>query len=217
MKFAQSEPFEGSVTIEPAQIRFRGNLARGLPRKRVPVNVRLTGKLDADYEVHSIITDPSEIQIEGEAEELAKIEAIDTEVIDISLMNSDSVIVAPLRQPEVEGVNLLSASSVRVSLQLSEARAEKMLANVPVELRGADEPQKWVCNPANVSVTIEGRPSLIESFNAEDSGLKVYADMTNIFMAPVILPVRSEIVSGDDFRVTRIEPANVTISNLADR
>ncbi len=214
VKFSQSEPFEGSVAIEPAQVRFRGMLVRGLPRKRVPVNVRLTGKLDADYEVRSIITDPSEIQIEGTAEDLAKVEAVDTEVIDVSMMDADNVVVAPLRQPDVPGVSFVGTSSVRVSLQLGETHAERMLANIPVEFRGADDPQKWLSSPANVSVTIEGRPSLIEKFSAENTQVKAFVDMTNIFMAPVTLPVKTEIISGDAFRVTRIDPQNVTVNTL---
>ena len=210
VKFAQSEPFEGTVAIEPAQVRFRGTLARGLPKKRVPVNVRLTGKLDADYEVRSIVTDPSEIQIEGETEDLAKVEAVDTEVIDISLMESDQVIVAPLRQPEVEGVSL-GSTSVRVNIQLGETHAEKMIANIPVELRGTEGGQ-YISTPSAVSVTVEGKPSLIEAFDAEAVNLKAYVDMSNIFMIPVTLPVRTEIASGDTFRVTRVEPQNITVN-----
>ena len=216
VKFSQSEPFEGNVTIEPAQVRFHGNLVRGLPRKRVPVNVRLTGKLDPDYEVKSITTDPSEVQIEGSVENLAKVEAIDTEVIDVSSLNEDKIIVSPLRQPEVEGVSLVSNSSVRVSLQLSEARAEKMLTNIPVELRNIfDESQNLVSNPQNVSITIEGRPSLIANSSEDKINIKAFVDMTNIFMAPVTLPVRAEIISNDAFKITRIAPQNVTINDIA--
>ena len=215
VKFSQSEPFNGSVTVEPAQVRFRGNLVRGLPRKRVPVNVRLTGKLDADYEVRSITTDPSEVQIEGSAEDIAKVEGIDTEVIDVSSVTEDKVIVSPLKQPEVEGVSLVNNSSVRVSLQLSEARAEKMLTNIPVELRNLpDTPEDWIANPRSVSVTIEGRPSLIANMSENDVEIKAFVDMSNIFMTPVTLPVRAEIVSGDAFTITRIEPQNVTITSL---
>ena len=215
VKFSQSEPFNGSVTVEPAQVRFRGNLVRGLPRKRVPVNVRLTGRLDADYEVRSITTDPSEVHIEGSAEDIAKVEGIDTEVIDVSSVTEDKVIVSPLKQPEVEGVSLVNNSSVRVSLQLSEARAEKMLTNIPVELRNLpDTPEDWIANPRSVSVTIEGRPSLIANMSENDVEIKAFVDMSNIFMTPVTLPVRAEIVSGDAFTITRIEPQNVTITSL---
>ena len=214
VKFSQSEPFEGSVAIEPAQVRFRGTLVRGLPRKRLPVNVRLSGKLDPDYEVQSVVIDPSEVQIEGNAEDLAKIEAIDTEVIDVSTLNTDKVMVAPLRQPEVKGVSFVGASSVRVSIQLREARAEKIISNIPVEFRGTETPQDYVSVPASVTVTIEGRPSKIEGFDAENIGVRAYVDMTNIFMAPVTLPVRAEILSGDAYSVNRVEPQNVTVNIL---
>ena len=214
VKLSQSEPFEGNVTIEPAQVRFKGTLARGLPKKRVPVNVRFTGELNADYEIHSIITDPSEIQIEGERENLAKIEAVDTEMIDISLIESDQVLAVPLKQPDVKGITL-NASSVRVNLQLGETRAERKLTNIPVSVRGAPENEKYVCNPVRVSVTIEGRPSLIEAFEPGDNTIRAYADMSNIFMTPVTLPVRTEIISGDVFRVTKVEPQNVTVNALS--
>ena len=108
----------------------------------------------------------------------------------------------------------MGTSSVRVSLQLGETHAERMLANIPVEFRGADDPQKWLSSPANVSVTIEGRPSLIEKFSSENTQVKAFVDMTNIFMAPVTLPVKTEIISGDAFRVTRIDPQNVTENTL---
>ena len=213
VKFSQSEAFEGSVAVEPAQVRFHGNLVRGLPRKRVPVNVRLTGKLDDDYEIRAVTTDPSEIQIEGKVEDLAKIETVDTEVIDISSAKENQTIVAPLRQPEIEGVSLVNNSSVRVSLQLSETRAETLLTNIPVKLQNADVSQNWEAAPSNVSITIEGRPSLIAKLSREDVDIKAYVDMTNIFMAPITLPVKAEIVSNDyAFRVTKIEPQNITIN-----
>ena len=212
VKFSQSEAFEGNVTIEPEQVRFRGYIARGLPRKRVPVVARLAGKLDSDYELRSTVTDPSEVQIEGKTEDLAKVEAVYTEIIEISSMNKDSVIVSPLRQPDKEGVSLVNVSSVRVSIHLSEARAEKMIRNIPVELRGTDKPQNWQCSPSSVTVTVEGKPSLIEGLDPETAGLKVYADMTNIFMTPVTLPLRTEILSADLFRIVRTEPQNITVN-----
>ena len=128
------------------------------------------------------------------------------------MMNTDGVMIAPLKQPEVAGVTLTSSSSVRVSIQLSEVRAEKMISHIPVELRGTERPHEWSIAPSSVTVTVEGRPSLIEKFDAEKAGLKAYSDITNIFMTPVTLPVKTEILSGD-FRVTRTEPQNVTITN----
>ena len=51
VKLSQSEPFEDEVNLEPTQVRMKGALVRGLPKKKVPVNVRLTGKPSSDFEV----------------------------------------------------------------------------------------------------------------------------------------------------------------------
>ena len=217
VKISQSEPFEGNIAIEPAQVRFKGVLARGLPRKRVPVDVRLMGKLDSDYEVKSITTDPSEVQIQGKREDLAKIETIYTEIIDVSSMSENQNIVVPLRQPEIEGVSLLNVSSVKVNLQLSETRAEKMLANIPIEFTGTDIPDNWLSSPSTISVTIEGKPSLIEKISNDDIKIRGTIDMSNIFMTPVTLPVKAEIITSGDtvspFRITKIEPQNLTVNS----
>lgn len=215
VKFSQSEPFDGNVAIEPSHVRFRGSLVRGLPRKRVPVNARIAGKPDADYELLSVATDPSEVQIEGEAGLLAGIEAVDTEIIELSGMNTDSVIVSPLRQPDTEGVSLVSATSARVTINLTETRAEKMIRNIPVELRNSDKSRVWSSSPASVTVTVEARPSMIERFDTEKAGLRAYADLSNIFMTPVTIPVMTELVSSDIFTVVRVEPANVIVNSLA--
>ena len=215
VKFSQSEPFEGTVNIEPPQVRFKATLARGLPKKRVPVNVRLTGELDGDHEIKSTVTEPSEIQIEGEREKLDLIEAVDTETVDISSFNSAQVVVVPLKNPEVEGVTILNGSSIRLSVQIGDVRAEKKLSSIPVEIRNSDNIQNLRTEPQFVSVTVEGVPSKIENFSPEEAGLKIFADMSNIFMTPVTLPLRAEIISSDNFRIVRVEPQNVNIDSVS--
>ena len=225
VKFSQSEPFNGSVFVEPSQVRFRGTLARGLPKKRIPVNVRLTGQLDGDHEIKSTVTEPSEVQIEGETEKLALIDAIDTETVDISLFNSDQVVVVPLKLPDIEGISLLSGQSIKLSVQIGNVRAEKKISGIPVEIRGADNSQNFLIEPQTVSITVEGVPSKIESFSLQDYGLKLFVDMSNIFMTPVALPVRTDRISSDlinsndnfsndNFKIIRIEPQNVTINSI---
>ena len=214
VKISQSEPFIDNVVIEPPQVRFKGTLVRGLPKKRVPVNVKLTGELDGDHEIKSTVTDPSEVQIEGEREKLDLIEFVDTETVDISLFNSDQVVVAPLKNPDVEGVSILNAQSIKLSVQIGEVRAEKKFPSIPVEIRNYDASEntgKLLTEPQVVSVTVEGTPSKIENFSPENTGLKVFVDMSNIFMTPVTLPVKTELTSSDEFRITRIEPQNISV------
>ena len=213
LKFVQSEPFDGAVTLEPAQVRFKGTLARGLPKRRVPVNARLSGGLDADHEILSVVTDPSEVPIEGKLELLDRVEAVETETVDISQFTANQAVVVPLKAPDVEGVSLSGVKSVRLTLQLGEVKAGKTLSNVPVEVRGSDK--SWMVNPASVAVTLEGVPSKIENLSVGDVGLRAWADLSNIFLTPVILPVRAELAS-DDFKVVKIEPSTVTVNAAED-
>ena len=213
LKFVQSEPFDGAVTLEPAQVRFKGTLARGLPKRRVPVNARLSGGLDADHEILSVVTDPSEVPIEGKLELLDRVEAVETETVDISQFTANQAVVVPLKAPDVEGVSLSGVKSVRLTLQLGEVKAGKTLSNVPVEVRGSDK--SWMVNPASVAVTLEGVPSKIENLSVGDVGLRAWADLSNIFLTPVVLPVRAELAS-DDFKVVKIEPSTVTVNAAED-
>lgn len=213
LKFVQSEPFDGAVTLEPAQVRFKGTLARGLPKRRVPVNARLSGELDADHEILSVVTDPSEVPIEGKLELLDRVEAVETETVDISQFTANQAVVVPLKAPDVEGVSLSGVKSVRLTLQLGEVKAGKTLSNVPVEVRGSDK--SWMVNPASVAVTLEGVPSKIENLSVGDVGLRAWADLSNIFLTPVVLPVRAELAS-DDFKVVKIEPSTVTVNAAED-
>ena len=68
-----------------------------------------------------------------------------------------------------------------------------------------------------MSVSIEGKPSMIGNLDEDNVKLTVYADMSNIFMTPVTLPLRAEITSGDALRIVRIEPQNITVNSLEGR
>ena len=81
-----------------------------------------------------------------------------------------------------------------------------------MELRGTNKPEEWSVAPPNVTVTVEGRPSLMESFDPERAGLKIYADLSNIFMTPVVLPLKTEIRSSDMFSIVKVEPQNITLN-----
>ncbi len=208
VKFVQSEPFEDSVVLEPSQARVRGALVRGLPKKMVPINARLSGNPDRDHEVKSVLTDPLEAQVEGRSSVLAKITAVDTETVDISLLSADQTLIVPLRAPK--GAELSGVKSVRLTVTLGELKAGKQLTNVPVQIRGSEADQ-WVVSPSSASVVIEGTPSRVEEVTPESVGLNLYVDLSSIFITPADLALRAEVASAD-FRVIKIEPSTVTVN-----
>jgi YbbR domain-containing protein len=142
----QSQPFEDDVILEPAQVKINAQLVTGMPRKKVPVNVRLAGKPSVDYEVRTLTTDPAEVMLQGEKEKLDKISAVDTETVDITNLSANQTVVVPLRAFADESVSTVNVSSVRLSIQLEPIVAQKLISNVAVSVNGA-EGQTWSVDP----------------------------------------------------------------------
>ena len=211
VKLSQSEPFEDEVTLEPSQVRVRASLVRGLPKKKVPVNVRLSGKPSSDFEVKAIVTEPSEVQIEGTAARLAQVSEVETETVDISWVSADQSLVVPLKAPSAKGVSIVNLKSVRLSIQLEPVRATTQFSNFPVALRGSGDVAHWAISPSTVVVTLEGPVSRMADIQPGDVGLQAYVDVSNIFVDSAALPVRAEVAS-EDLKVVKIEPSTVNVS-----
>lgn len=210
-KLSQSEPFDEEVALEPSQVRMRASLVRGLPKKKVPVNLRLSGKPSSDYELKAVVTDPSEVHLEGPASRLSQISSVETETVDISWLSADQMLVVPLKAPNVKGVSILNVKSVRLSVHLEPAKATTQFSNIPVAIRAGSGESEWAAAPSVVVVTVEGLPSRIADIRPEDVGLQAYVDLSNIFVDSAALPVRVEIAS-EDLKVVKIEPPTVTVS-----
>jgi YbbR domain-containing protein len=233
---AQSEPFEDEVAVEPPQVRMNATLATGLPRKKAAVNVRLSGKPHEDYAVRSVTTDPAEVMVQGAQDRLASVSAADTETVDITGISSDQTIAVPLRPLGVRGVSVADVKSVNLLVQLEPIVAQKRLSGIPVAVEGvtggfsgsggpapesggkkpAERPAgKWVVDPGVVDVILEASPSRMAGSDPESLGLKVFVDMSNIFLRRTVLPVRA-VVSADDFRIVRIEPPTVIAAEVGE-
>ena len=210
LKIAQSEPFEGEVTLEPPQVKMNATLVRGLPRKKVAVNVRLSGKPFMDYAIQSVTTDPAEVMLEGAKSKLNAVSAVDTETVDISNLSSDQTMVVPLRSLKDKGVSMVDVKAVKLLIKLEPIAAQRQFLNIPVTLEGTDK-EKWTVSPASVNVTIEASPSLMERLNPDTLGLRVHVDVSNIFLRAVTLPVRA-VLASDDFKVVKIDPFTVTVN-----
>ena len=213
VSLAQSIPFEDGIVLEPPMVRVSANLVSGMPRKRVPVNVRLVGSPSSDFAVRALTTDPAEVMLEGERESLDRISAVYTETIDITDLSASQTMVVPLRAFEEEDVSA-NVSAVTFSVQLEPIVAQKHISNVAVILDGVEEGDSWAVNPSVVSVVIEAPPSVIDQF-AADEQLRAFVDMSGIFLRRAVLPVWA-VTESEDFRVVRVEPFTVTVTALEE-
>jgi YbbR domain-containing protein len=209
VKITQSEPFEDEVIVEPAQVRLNAALVTGLPRKKVGVNVRLSGKPSPDYAVRFVLTDPAEVMVQGDKAKLAALSAVDTELVNIAGIAANQTMQVPLRPFKDKGLSLLDNNSVKISVQLERIKAQRQISGVPVVIDGQGA-EKWAAAPAIVDVTIEAPPSLMETFDSKKFEIRAFVDVSNVFLRKMTLPVRAA-VSGD-FGVVKIEPSTVTVN-----
>jgi YbbR domain-containing protein len=198
---------------------MNATLVTGLPKKKVSVNVRLSGKPFMDYTVRSVTTEPAEVMLQGPQTKLDAISTIDTETIDITDISADQTLIVPLRPFEDEEISMADVKSVKFLVQLEPVMAQKQLSGVLIVMEGigsgnGDE-KKWNLSPATTDVTVEALPSRMDMFDPEALGLKVFVDLSDIFLRKTTLPVRAVFASGD-FRVIKVDPSMVTVSAVEE-
>ena len=210
-EFESSEPFDEQVNIEPQQVRLRGTLVSGNPRRMIPVRVRMSGTPDGDFAVLSTAVVPAEVLVEGPREALDRLTSIETGTVDITDIKESTSMIVSIRHPQDSSTNVLGDGTVRVSVTLQPLSATKEIVNIPVKIEGPSQVNRRV-TPNTVTVTIEGLPSNINSPAADSPDIEAYVNTENLFSRQAVLPVRTRINS-DLFRITRVEPSTVSISS----
>ncbi|MDR2529550.1 MAG: hypothetical protein LBD04_11155 [Synergistaceae bacterium] len=216
VKVSQSDPFEfgKEVDWEPKTVRMNAALVRGLPRKKAPVNVRLSGKPASDFAVRSVLTDPAEVMVQGPKAKLDAVSAVDTETVDITNLARDETLVVPLRAFRDKALSMVDVNSVKISVRLEPIMAQRVVSNVPVVVEGATAGippgKKWTITPAVVDVVLEAPPSKMEAFDPEKLNLRVFLNTSNFFLVKGELPVQAT-VSGD-FRVVQVKPSTLSVT-----
>lgn len=205
-----SEPFEEKVNFEPQQVRLKAVLVSGNPKRKIPVNARISGSPSGDYAVLSTTIDPSEIMVEGPITNLDRLKSIETETVDITGIEESKSMVVPIRPPQDKAIKIIGEQTVRVSVTLQPNSATKEIGNIPVVVEGALHPN-WNVSPQFVTITLEGLPSAINGIDAASVDITAFVNAENLFSRQVTLPVRGR-TSSDAFKIIKVEPATVSVA-----
>ncbi|KAA0228074.1 MAG: hypothetical protein HND42_10565 [Armatimonadetes bacterium] len=108
-----------SVTADPARVTFRPKLEPKPSEKTVLVNPIWTGAARPGYRVTAVTVDPTQVTVRGPAAQLAAINVVETEPIDLSNLRADRTFEARVDLPE--GV-ATSNRNVRVRVTVERIR-----------------------------------------------------------------------------------------------
>lgn len=133
--------------------------------KTVDINVKTKGTLNKGFLLKSIDAIPTKIDIAGDDATVRNISSIDTEPIDLSLINSSKEVAVKLVVPKnVTLVNSKDIINVKINL---ETIAQKTISRT-IALTNLNEQLKAVLDKDKISIVIQGPESLINDLKEED-------------------------------------------------
>jgi YbbR-like protein len=150
------------MSIEPAEIDFTLD---NLLRKEIPVQVEQFGAPPEGLKISELIVKPSRVTIVGPESELSSLNIINTEPLDVRDITSDTEKDVPLKI--INRYSDISTNQVKVKIVLTSLNAERVLSDIPVEVRSLSGEMAKV-TPSKVSVKISGLKDKVSHIKNDD-------------------------------------------------
>ena len=151
---------------------------------------------------------PDTVVLHGYKNALSKIQALSTEAVDVSSIDSDAEFEVAMHPPE--GTRLDVPETARVRVVIGSATETRTFFNVPVRVYGKSVYSNWRLTPGTVTVTIERPLSSKQSSERESPPVGLYVDVANVVSDQLTLPVLVRDAAAG-IKVLRIEPAQVEV------
>lgn len=196
------------VEIEPGSARVRMKVGSQLQTRTLPVRPSLRGSPLEGWEVASVDVVPTVVLVEGEVDELAGLEWIETEPIDLAGASGSLGVTAPLALPA--GVSAIGGSAARVEIVLRPATGTRTL-QVALVVAGGRADRSYELSVGRVSVTVGGELALLDAI--ETAGLVATVDVAGLDVGVRSLAVALELPDG--VSLLALSPTTVTVEASA--
>lgn len=157
-------------------------------RKRVPVQVVLNKQLPPELAVKSFSVQPSTVELEGAASQLALISQVSTESVLVSLESYRDTQTVNLSLGEVPSVRILGGeSSVRVSVDIDGTLSRRWVNKIPVQLKVGTGPRQRPSDfkqpgirlvPNEVRLFLEGSKDVLSGLKNEQ--IEVWVELPEL-------------------------------------
>jgi YbbR domain-containing protein len=166
-----SEGNQLNVRIEPSTVSVVVNVTN--PSKKVPITLETTGELPADFRLDAIEAELGEVQVFASEADLANIDEIKTQPIDLSEITGDTSLEVALDLPEM--VRLVTTDTVTVNITVDRL-TENTIENVTIDVKNLENDFTSVfINPENGSIDLKvsGYQSELADLVASDFQLMI--------------------------------------------
>lgn len=166
-----------AVGVEVVPSTVEATVTVSSPSKTVPVRIIPTGSVAFGQAISSITQTVKEVTVYGPTDVLSTLQYIPIE-ISVEGIKDKTDFNVEIERPT--GIRYMSANMVKATVYLDSV-TEKTIEGVKIDVRGLGtglSAQGLTANDTNVSVTVKGVSSVIDTITAED--ITAYVDLTGL-------------------------------------
>ena len=198
---------EQRIDVEPAVVRVRVPVFTDRRTKTLPVTPVVAGTPAAGFEVESVTVDPVVVNVEGDANDLAALDRLDTAQVVVSGASSELIQEVGLVLPP--GVQVIGPSTVEVTVRLRPKTATRTF-QAGLILVGARADRGYELSTDSVLVTIAGSVADLDRLAATSFSLTV--DVTGFDPGTHIVEVSANLTAGLSLQNVSPNPIEVTVT-----
>ena len=198
---------EERIDVEPAVVRVRVPVFTDRRTKSLPVTPVVAGAPAAGFEIESVTVDPVVVNVEGDANDLAALDRLETAQVIVSGASSELVQEVGLVLPP--GVQVIGSGTVEVTVRLRPKTATRTF-QAGLILVGARPDRQYELSTDSVLVTITGSVADLDRLAASSFSLTV--DVTGFDPGTHVVEVSANLTAGLSLQSVSPNPIQVTVS-----
>lgn len=195
------------IEVEPAVVRVRMPVFTDRRTKSLPVTPVITGTPAAGFEVASVTVDPLVVNVEGDANDLAGLERLDTAPVVVTGASSQVVQEVGLVLPP--GVQGFGSGTVEVTVRLRPVTATRTY-EAGLVVVGERPDRAYRLSTDRVLVTVAG--SIAELDRLATANLTLTVDVTGLDPGTQAVEVSANLTTGLTLLDVSPNPIEVTVS-----
>jgi YbbR domain-containing protein len=196
------------LVILPAQVQIQVPVTEVISTREIPVHLMISGMLQTESLVRTVTIEPESVTATGPQEMLSALAQIDTVAMDVSDIMATSEFYIALAVPE--GIQSVSADTVRVSVSVEPVMGTRDFEDVSVEIRNVPLGAYVGYTDGlirTVAVKMGGTVDALSQL--ERNALRAFVDLTDL--PPGVHTVGVTVQAPEGFSVDEITPAQVEV------
>lgn len=193
------------VNIEPATARIKVQIVSNEQTKALPVSPQITGSPAAGFELGPATVQPALITVQGEADELAALDSVDTQPIAVGGISEQRTVTVGFALPT--GVSALDTEDVTVTISVRPVTGTRSF-EVGVRMVGVRPEFEYQVGADRVLITVGGSPTDLDRI----VGATLAADLDVSALGPGTTNVRVDAALPTGISLVAASPEAVAVT-----